>query len=235
MTGSESGKSDPRSRLGPLVAALQDRGNRPYATLPDFAYLVELEKAVQQEVDRMVVELREEGHAFTTLSKWETFDWRAAPPAGDKMTVGDVDMKPVTFHPESANPWQAWEKRYRQAVKRLRGEDEEVLSLDALKQRRQQIKDLETQMRVGSIPTVERSAESQGESVIRAADLRRGDCVVEGRDGVISHLSRIVVRVECGVNPDGDLYVTVTYHDGVEYPYDIDYEFRFGSEANVSK
>ncbi|MCZ4326421.1 DUF222 domain-containing protein [Brachybacterium paraconglomeratum] len=116
--------------------------------------------------------------------------------------------------------------RYRAAVKRLRGDDEEILSLDELQRRRRQIERLETQLRVGPPPSVVRSADNQGEETIRAADLRRGDCIVDAGP-------RIVVRAEPGDRPGLDPYVMVTYHDGLEYPYSCEYRFNFGREEDI--
>lgn len=189
-----------RSRLEPYVSQMREVPDLPYATDPALAFLHNLERAVQSEVDRMVVELRESGDSFVSIAK-----------CADR---------------ENPEPWQRWHVRYREAVRRLRGEDEEVLPLRELQARRRQAEKLEMRLKVGPIPPVTRSADNQGSATVTAADLRRGDCVVDG-------LLRIVVRTEPGVNPEGNDYVMVIYHNGVEYPYACDYEFRFGHEKGI--
>lgn len=229
MAGTDPNKSGPKSRLMPLIAAFERLGKQPYATVPGFSYLLELERAVQAEVDRMVVELREEGYSFKLLSDWATFSWRDWPvPGGPPVAEDGRELTQPPFHCESAGPWRPWQKRYREAVKRLRGEGEEVLSLAALQERRRQIENLETQLRVGPMPEVERSANNQSERTICVADVRRGDCVIDG-------LARIVVKAEESTGQDDLPYVMLTYHDGLEYPYDRDHELEFGSEEHVMK
>ena len=229
MTDSDPDKIGPKRRLSPLIESFERLGNQAYATVPNFAYLVELEKAVQAEVDRMVVEMREEGYPFKMFSDWATFEWRDWPrPGGRRLAMEEREQMMPPFHTENAEPWQPWRKRYREAVKRLRGEDEEVLSLEALQERRRQIENLETQLRIGPVPDVARSADNQAEPTVRAAELLPGDCVNDGA-------ARIVVRTEEGITPDSEPYVLVIYHDGLEYEYDPDQEFEFGLEDEVLK
>lgn len=213
-----------RARLEGLISRFGRLGGQPYSTIPGFAYLLELERAVQAEVDRMVIEMRESGYAFTHISQCATFGWREH----DSRTGGRLDTSsaPAPFHPEGAEPWQRWHARYRDAVKRVRGDDEEVLPLHELQRRRREIEKLETQLRVGPRPVVQRSADNQREASIRAEDLQRGDCIG-------GFPSRIVVRAEAGDAPDGRRYIAVVYHDGMEYPYSPDHEFDFGRERNL--
>lgn len=223
MTDSTSEQESARDRLVSLVSRLSELGDPAYASDPDFAHLIELERAVQAEVDRIVVEQRERGNSFKSIAVAATYDWRNR---GRRSTQGASSAGQSHYRPERAEPWQRWRSRYRAAVKRLCGADEEVLTLEELKQRRQQIKDLETQLRVGPRPAVERSADNQSETSIRVSDLRRGDCIADGP-------ARIVVRTESGVNPEGKPYVLVTYHDGMEYPYWPDHLVDFGREAHI--
>lgn len=196
-----TGKEGARVRLEPLVARFGELSYLPYATWPDLGYLLELERAVRDEVDGMVVQMREQGSTFANIARF------AEPEES-----------------EDSESWQAWRQRYGRGVKRLRGEDEEILPLKELRARRQELERLEKLLKVGPRPLVERSADNQVELQIFAVDVRRGDCI----DG---HPTRIVARVEedpyTGLAP----YVAVTFHDGSSYPFALDYKFTFGHES----
>lgn len=190
----------PKTRLWRLVSKFDELGDQPHATIPNLDYLVDLERGVQAEVDRMVVELRERGYGFANIA----------------------EMADAT----DALPWHRWRTRYRDAVKRLRGEDEEVLSLSELRARRQLIEDMEAAVRIGPRPSVERSLENQSEQTVLAGDLRRGDCIVDGGP-------RLVVHVEPVDKPGIPPGVRVSYYDGLVYGYRADHVFAFGSESDL--
>lgn len=102
----------------------------------------------------MIIELRESGYSFATIAKW-------------------ADEK----NPE---PWQRWRVRFREPVKWVRGQDEEVLPLRELQSRRRQAEKLELRLKVDSVPPVTRSADNQSVETVKAVDLRRGDCIADG-------------------------------------------------------
>lgn len=195
-------RQGPQDRLKPVIDRFYIDGPGGHDLSFQLIYLRQLELAAQEEVDRFVVMLREEGSAFTQIAT---------------LAAGQ------NGRPE---PWQDRRRRYRDAVKRLRGPDEEVLGLKELQRRRAEIAKFEAVLEIGPRPEVKRSRDNAPRFSVPARELRRGDLI-----GLIH--PKAVVSAKTYIREDGSSYIDVLLHDSTSRGYDRDEQVSFGHENDL--